>query len=58
MRTDEAAPAPVVVADGSPERRALYEEQVYDEAARWIERLFYRSDFGGVDWAALARSDG
>lgn len=52
VRTDQPAPTPVVVADRSPERRAL-NEQVYDEATRWIGRLFYRSDFGGVDWDAL-----
>ncbi|MBA4000196.1 S41 family peptidase [Brevundimonas sp.] len=52
VRTDQPAPAPVVVADHSPERRAL-NEQVYDEATRWVGRLFYRSDFGGVDWDAL-----
>lgn len=52
VRTDQSVPPPVVVADASPERRAL-NEQVYDQAVHWIGRLFYRPDFGGVDWPAL-----
>ena len=53
VRTGQPVPPPVVVADGSPERRAL-NEQVYDEAVLWIGRLFYRADFNGVDWNLLA----
>ena len=52
VRTDQPVPPPVVVADASPERRAL-NEQVYEEATRWIGRLFYRPDFGGIDWNDL-----
>ncbi len=42
-------PTPVEVADGSPERTAL-NTRVYDTAVQWVETLFYKRDFGGVDW--------
>lgn len=42
-------PTPVQVADGSPERTAL-NTRVYDTAVQWVETLFYKRDFGGVDW--------
>ena len=44
-------PTPVEVADGSVERTAL-NTRVYDTAVDWVERLFYKRDFGGVDWRA------
>jgi carboxyl-terminal processing protease len=53
VRSGEPAPAPVVVADGSPERRAL-NEQVYGAATDWVGQLFYRPDFNGVDWPVVA----
>lgn len=53
VRSGEPTPAPVVVADGSAERRAL-NEQVYDAATDWVEQLFYRADFNGVDWPVVA----
>lgn len=52
-RSDQPLPPPVVVSDGSAERRALNEE-VYDAATDWVGRLFYRADFNGVDWPAVA----
>lgn len=53
ISSNDPLPAPVVVADGSAERRAL-NEQVYDAVVDRVEREFYRSDFGGVDWPAVA----
>ena len=53
VRSGETAPAPVAVADGSPERRAL-NEQVYGAATDWVGQLFYRPDFNGVDWRVVA----
>ena len=53
VRSGETAPAPVAVADGSPERRAL-NEQVYGAATDWVGQLFYRPDFNGVDWPVVA----
>ena len=44
VRGDAPTPSPVVVADGSAERRAL-NEQVYDAATDWVGKLFYRADF-------------
>lgn len=52
-------PPPVRVADGSPERAAL-NARIYDAAVGYVERLFYKPDFGGVAFpeaAALRRAD-
>lgn len=55
---DARLPTPVEVADASPERAAL-NARVYDAATDWVERRFYKRDFGGVDWAGetAARRD-
>lgn len=50
---DDELPPPVRVADASPERAAL-NGQVYDAAVRYVERLFYKRDFGGLDFLAAA----
>lgn len=51
-------PAAAHPPDGSPERAAL-NARVYDAAAGHVQRLFYREDFGSVDFAgqAAARRD-
>lgn len=46
-------PAPVVVPDASPERRAL-NTRVYDASIRWVTQRFYKRDFGGIDWPGEA----
>lgn len=46
-------PPPVHVENGSPERAALNAE-VYDAAVGYVERLFYKRDFGGVPFAQEA----
>ncbi len=48
-------PPAVHVADGSPERAALNGE-VYDAAVGYVERLFYKRDFGGVPFPQEAAS--
>ncbi|WP_425987779.1 S41 family peptidase [Brevundimonas sp. TWP2-3-2] len=48
-------PPAVQVADGSAERAAL-NARVYDQAVRYVERLFYSRDFQGTDFAAEAAS--
>lgn len=48
-------PPAVRVADGSPERAALNGE-VYDAAVGYVERLFYKRDFGGVPFRREAAS--
>lgn len=53
-RGDELPP-PVQVADGSPARAALNAE-VYDAAVGYVERLFYKRDFGGVPFREAAAS--
>ena len=53
-RLDELPP-PVQVADGSPARAALNAE-VYDAAVSYVERLFYKRDFGGVPFREAAAS--
>lgn len=53
VSSSDPLPPPVVVADGSADRRAL-NEQVYDAAVARVEREFYRADFGGLDWPAQA----
>lgn len=52
-------PPAVQVAEGSPERAAL-NARVYDAAVGYVERLFYKRDFGGVPFpqeAASRRAD-
>ncbi len=51
-RFGEIPPA-VRPVDGSPERRALNAE-VYDAATDYVARLFYRRDFGGMNWRGEA----
>lgn len=46
-------PEPMRVADGSPARAALNAE-VYDAAVGYVERLFYKRDFGGVPFVREA----
>jgi carboxyl-terminal processing protease len=53
-RIGELPPA-VQVADGSPERAALNAE-VYDAAVGYVDRLFYKRDFGGVPFPQEAAS--
>ena len=55
---DTRLPTPVEVADGSSDRTAL-NARVYDTAVRWVGAMFYKRDFGGVDWAgeSAARRD-
>lgn len=48
-----ALPPAVQVADGTAERAALNAE-VYDAAVGYVERLFYKRDFGGVPFAEEA----
>lgn len=48
-------PPAVQVADGTPERAALNGE-VYDAAVGYVERLFYKRDFGGVPFLQEAAS--
>lgn len=48
-------PAPVRVENGSPERAAL-NGQVYDAAVGYVERLFYKRDFGGVPFSQEAET--
>lgn len=52
---DLPPPTPVQVADGTPERAAL-NAQVYDAAVGYVERLFYKRDFGGVPFVQEAAS--
>ena len=42
-------------ADASPGRAAL-NARVYDQTVDYVERLFYRADFGGVDFPAEAEA--
>ena len=53
--TDYTPPNIVRPADGSRERLALNAE-VYDAAVRYVGRLFYDPDFGGVPFRAEARA--
>jgi carboxyl-terminal processing protease len=50
---DGVVPPPVVVADGSPERRAL-NARVYDAAVGYVAEHYYDRDLRGVDWAGEA----
>ncbi|WP_122464681.1 S41 family peptidase [Brevundimonas lutea] len=49
----EDLPPAVQPQDGSAERHAL-NARVYDAATSYVGRLFYRRDFGGLDWPAEA----
>jgi carboxyl-terminal processing protease len=48
--TQGVLPPAVVVADASPERRAL-NERTYDAAVGWVESRYYDRNLRGVDWA-------